>query len=202
MQYNRLFIDYWLQYKKNTISEHVVYKNCFECQNKNKKQFLYATYSELVFFWVRSRKSMNNLLSYCGLTDARMNPPEKDLPVSLVVFTLAAFNCFHFILKNLNYWKVSFEFFFCTLSVLSSSFSCTCSVHLPLEAESHLRTTTSRSSLHKEATWGTSIKTGPRNLDPRGPTCSIRLARPTTATFFVRLKHCLTKCFSGPPKNL
>ena len=45
------------------------------------KQFLYTTRSELVFFWVRSRKSMNNLLSYCGLTDARMNPSEKDLPV-------------------------------------------------------------------------------------------------------------------------
>ena len=24
---------------------------------------------------------MNNLLSYCGLTDARMKPSEKDLPV-------------------------------------------------------------------------------------------------------------------------
>ena len=162
-----------------------MYKNWFYfiffgIQNKNKKQFLYTTCSELVFFWVRSCKSMNNLLSYCGLTDARMNPPEKDLPVSLVVFTLAAFNCFHFILKKFEPLK----YIICTLSVLSSSFSCTCSVHLPLEAESHLRTTTSRSSLHKEATWGTSIKTGPRNLDPRGPTCSIRLARPTTATFY------------------
>ena len=66
----------------------------------------------------------------------------------------------------------------CTLSVLSSSFSCTCCVHLPLEAESHLRTTTSRSPSRKEATWGTSIKTGPRNLDPRGPTCNNLHARP------------------------
>ena len=33
---DRLFIDLQLQYKKNTSSEHVVYKNCFECQNKNK----------------------------------------------------------------------------------------------------------------------------------------------------------------------
>ena len=31
--------------------------------------------------------------------------------LSLVIFTLAAFNCFHLILKNLNYWKVSFVFF-------------------------------------------------------------------------------------------
>ena len=42
------------------------------------KQFLYITCSELVFFWVRGCKPMNNLLSYCGLTDARMNPTEKD----------------------------------------------------------------------------------------------------------------------------
>ena len=28
-----------------------------------------------------SRNSMNNLLSYCGLTDARMRAYEKDLPV-------------------------------------------------------------------------------------------------------------------------
>ena len=46
----RLFIDLQLQYKKNASSEHVVYKNCFECQNKNKKQFLYTACSELVFF--------------------------------------------------------------------------------------------------------------------------------------------------------
>ena len=25
--------------------------------------------------------SMNNLLSYCGLVDARISPPENDLPV-------------------------------------------------------------------------------------------------------------------------
>ena len=29
---------------------------------------------------------MNNLLSYCGLTDARMNPSEKDLPVKHFLF--------------------------------------------------------------------------------------------------------------------
>ena len=28
-----------------------------------------------------SENSMNNLLSYCGLTDARMRASEKDLPV-------------------------------------------------------------------------------------------------------------------------
>ena len=43
--------DCTLNPPKNTSSEHVVYKYCFECQNKNKnkKQFLYTTWSELVF---------------------------------------------------------------------------------------------------------------------------------------------------------
>ena len=69
--------DCSLNSPKNTSSEHVVYKYCFECQNKNKKQFLYTTCSELVFF----REFNENLLSYCGLTDARMRATEKDLPV-------------------------------------------------------------------------------------------------------------------------
>ena len=43
-------ITYWLQYKKNTKYGDAVYKHCFECQNKNKKQFLYTICSELVFF--------------------------------------------------------------------------------------------------------------------------------------------------------
>ena len=42
--------DCSLNSPKNTSSEHVVYKYCFECQNKNKKQFLYTTCCELVFF--------------------------------------------------------------------------------------------------------------------------------------------------------
>ena len=41
-----------------------------------------------------SGNSMNNLLSYCGLTDARMRASEKDLPVivqRLVVCDLCKF---------------------------------------------------------------------------------------------------------------
>ena len=57
--------DCSLNYKKNTSSEHVVHKYCFECQNRNKN----FVCSELVFFF------------YCGLTDARMRASEKDLPV-------------------------------------------------------------------------------------------------------------------------
>ena len=45
----RLFIDLPVQYMKTTSSEHVVYINCFECQNK-KKQFMYTACSELVVF--------------------------------------------------------------------------------------------------------------------------------------------------------
>ena len=44
----RLFIDLPVQYIKTTSSEHVVYMNCSECQNK--KKFLYTTCSEVVVF--------------------------------------------------------------------------------------------------------------------------------------------------------
>ena len=72
---DKLFIELQDQYKKNTSSQHVVYKNCFECQNK--KQFLYTTCSELVFFLYWTFNSMNNLLSYYGLTNARMSLLKK-----------------------------------------------------------------------------------------------------------------------------
>ena len=65
----------------------VVYINCSECQNKNKKhfvctQFMFSTCSELAIF-------MNFFLSYCGLVDARISASEKDLPVHLVVMFLS-----------------------------------------------------------------------------------------------------------------
>ena len=75
----RLFIDLQVQYMKITSSEHVVYITCSECQNKN--QFMYTTCSELVIFLYWSRNSMSNLLSYCGLVDARKSASEKDLPL-------------------------------------------------------------------------------------------------------------------------
>ena len=65
--------DCSLNSPKNTSSELVVYKYCFECQYK-KKHVL-----NLYFLG----NSMNNLLSYCGLTDARMRTSEKDLPVNV-----------------------------------------------------------------------------------------------------------------------
>ena len=64
---------------KTTSSEHVVYTNCSECQNK--KQFVYTTCSELAFFIYWTCNSMNNLTSYCGLVDASIRASKKDLPV-------------------------------------------------------------------------------------------------------------------------
>ena len=66
---------------KTTSSEHVVCTSCSECQNKNNKQFVYTTCSELGIFMYSTGNSMNNLLSYCGLVDARISASEKDLPV-------------------------------------------------------------------------------------------------------------------------
>ena len=72
--------DCILNSPKNTSSEHVVKnKYCFECQNKNKKQFSYTTCCQLVFSW----NSMNNLSSYCGLTDSRMRASDTDLPAQI-----------------------------------------------------------------------------------------------------------------------
>ena len=44
----RLFIELPVEDMKNPRSEHVVYTNCFECQNK--KQCMYKTCSVLVVF--------------------------------------------------------------------------------------------------------------------------------------------------------
>ena len=62
-------------------SEHVVYINRSEHQNKNKKQFVYTTCSELVVYMYWTRNSMNNFFLYCGLVDASISASEKDLPV-------------------------------------------------------------------------------------------------------------------------
>jgi len=78
---DRLFIDSWLQYKKNTTSEHVVYKHCFLFWSS--KQRLYATCSQLVFFLYWIQEWMNYLSTYCGLTDSRISASEKDLPVHI-----------------------------------------------------------------------------------------------------------------------
>ena len=57
-----------------------MYRNCSECQ----KQFLYTTCSPHILslgFSCIELGSMNNLLSYCGLVDAKIRASDKDLPV-------------------------------------------------------------------------------------------------------------------------
>ena len=77
----RLFIELQVRYMNIASSEHFVYINCSECQNK-KNQFVYTTCSELASFMYWTRNSMNNLSSYCGLVDAKIRASDKDLPVS------------------------------------------------------------------------------------------------------------------------
>ena len=70
-----------------------MYKYCLKCRNKNrKKDFLYTTCANLYF----SLNLMNNLLSYCGLTDSRMRASDNDLPVS-------ASTCYFKVFKNQYY---------------------------------------------------------------------------------------------------
>ena len=52
---------------------------------------MYTTCSELGIFMYGTRNSMNNLLSYYGLVDARISASEKDLPVSNLGLKLAIF---------------------------------------------------------------------------------------------------------------
>ena len=42
----------------------------------------------LEFSSIENCNSMNNLLSYCGLVDAKIRPSDKDLPVLLTVCTV------------------------------------------------------------------------------------------------------------------
>ena len=46
----RLFIELQVQYMKIASSEHVEYINYSECQDKNKKQLVYTTCTELAIF--------------------------------------------------------------------------------------------------------------------------------------------------------
>ena len=89
---DRLFIKLWVQYPKIPSSEHVENMMCTQIVCFlfwHSGQFMYTTCSQHVLsFW--NRYSMNNLLSYCGLVDARISASEKDLPV-LINFTLL--NC-------------------------------------------------------------------------------------------------------------
>ena len=90
---NRLFIKLPVQYMKITTSEHVVYTNCFLFLFWHSEQSMYTTCFELEIFIYWTFNSMNNLLSYYGLVDARISAAEKDLPVSHVK-TNFTYTCF------------------------------------------------------------------------------------------------------------
>ena len=49
---------------------------------------MFSPCSELVVFMYWTGKSMNNLLSYCGLVDPRISACDKDLPVSTAIVGL------------------------------------------------------------------------------------------------------------------
>ena len=68
--------DCSLNSPKNTSSQHVMYTNCcfcFDIQNNICTQHVVNLYF--------GGNSMNNLLSYCGLVDAKIRTSDKDLPV-------------------------------------------------------------------------------------------------------------------------
>ena len=86
----RLFIELRVQYMKIPSSEHV--ENmlctqivfCFDIQNNLCTQHVLSMFwacSELAIFMYWTCDTMNNLLSYCGLFDARISASEKYLPV-------------------------------------------------------------------------------------------------------------------------
>ena len=62
--------------------------------SKQKQNFLYATCSELVFFC----NSMNDLSSYCELTDSRLRTSDTDLPVPI---STGNFEYYHSFLNTL-----------------------------------------------------------------------------------------------------
>ena len=68
----RLFIEFPEKYKFRTCCVQKLFF-CFDIQNNICTQHVLNLYF--------SENSMNNLLSYCGLTDAKMRASEKNLPV-------------------------------------------------------------------------------------------------------------------------
>ena len=87
----------------------------FMCLMKSAKNFekiviLKTTCSELGIFMYRTGDSMNNLLSCCGLVDAKIGASDNYLPVHIKVFlSKAKINhlCHHLTLIGLGYQKLN-----------------------------------------------------------------------------------------------
>ena len=72
----RLFIDFQEKCKFTKMCvQKLFFCFCFDIQNNICTQHVVSLYF--------SGNSMNNLSSYCGLTDSRMRASEKDLPVCI-----------------------------------------------------------------------------------------------------------------------
>ena len=76
---DRLFIELRVQCMKIASSEHVVYTNYVFLTFRT---IMYTTCSELAIFIYWTCNSINNLLSYWGVVDARISASENYLPVS------------------------------------------------------------------------------------------------------------------------
>ena len=72
----------WKQRAQNMLCTKIVYLFLFW----HSKRFMCTTWAFFLFFvfMYRTGKSMNNLLWYCGLVDARIRASIKDLPVKLL----------------------------------------------------------------------------------------------------------------------
>jgi hypothetical protein len=83
---------FWMsKQKQKTICVHKMFSPC----------------SELVVFMYWTGKSMNNLLSYCGLVYVRINASDKDLPVPQIQLYLTRWQyplINYLVLKH--FWKV------------------------------------------------------------------------------------------------
>ena len=75
----RLFIEFPEKYKFTTSCvQKLFFCFCFDIQNNICTQHVVNLYF--------SGNSMNNLSSYCGLTDSRMRASDTDLPVAFSLF--------------------------------------------------------------------------------------------------------------------
>ena len=76
-------LNYEFSTRKIPVHNMLCTKIVLNVKTKTKKQFLYITCSELVNFLYWTCNSMNNLSSYCVLTDSIMSASDTDLPVSM-----------------------------------------------------------------------------------------------------------------------
>ena len=71
---------------QNTVRTCCVHKLFFLFLFWYSEQFMYTTCSELAVFMYWTGNSLNNLLSYCGLVDARISASENNIPVLFALY--------------------------------------------------------------------------------------------------------------------